>query len=716
MTTTGSKYVNIESKRLVGTNDLKERFLEYLNGKIVENNAVINGGEYFVPDGITISADGNDKIKITKDVVGVLGVDGLGNTLDIDNTTKTGIQFENNNTTIYYVGLKHCLIPYEVQVNPRTGKPEYVSYEEQIGEQGVPNSVTDNGGTITFRVDNVTESGVSNAGRICLVWKIVIADGATTSSIAIESCTVFFSGGQNQITTTGTLGQSTVDTLNTSYGVAVLGPTIKRYTDLRPISGYAFIGTVTGVGVGSPPTSFNHTSQKVLSKTISEMIVGGYSKSLLPESSGTYDIGASILRWRTLYINNINANGNIEPASTNSYDLGSVSLGWRDLFIFRTAYLEQLSLEDGAGSGCVNNMVPTSDDAKDLGNATYQWRDLYLDGTAYFDVVEFSGFAAEGVNSDIKPVTGNSFDIGFGTYRWQDLYLIGTADLFTVKVSTVAGDGVTSDFNPTTNDTYDLGSSSYNWLDLYIGGSATIELLDLSVTAGSGFISNIVPDADNTRDIGSSSYQWANLFIDGTANIDNLSISIASGEGVITSLFPNADDLRDLGSTTYQWQDLFIDGTANIDILSLSTTNGEGVGSSIFPSVNDTYNIGSVSYYWNQLYSDNIYYKTNLTTFDDYDDLELIAGYKPTEEVMTKTKGGIERKIKKGDVNTLPWPILGDKDPQKGDHFINLGDATMFLLGAIKQMYQLHKAEVSNLKKEVTLLKSIAKGREITIL
>jgi hypothetical protein len=264
---TSSEYVNITQKKLLGYRDLNDRFFSYLMDSLKEKFSHVWDEDIVLGDQLTLEADGADAFKITGDSI---ATDGIGNLLKIsDSLVHDDISFENTNSVNYYVALKYTEIPNEIDINPSTGYPEYRGWIEEIGEKAIPNYVTDNGDdTITLRVDNVTESGVDNSGRQVLVYKEIAAKDATTSSIAIEICTVSWTGTYNEITTTYSLGQSTISTITNDYKVVLLGPTVKRYVDLREESGYVFIGIIEGNG--GTPTSFDMTEQNITSITVND--------------------------------------------------------------------------------------------------------------------------------------------------------------------------------------------------------------------------------------------------------------------------------------------------------------------------------------------------------------------------------------------------------------------------------------------------------------
>jgi hypothetical protein len=264
---TGKEFANIEQYKLMGYKDFGEKFLEYLRDFVRESLSQVWDAGAVIDTALTMSGDGTDSFAIGGSS---FAADGDGKLLKIsDATVNSGIKFENASAAPYYVALKYAEIPKDVDINPRTGLPSYTGWFEEIGESDDPDSVTDNGSNITLQVDSVTESGVSNAGRQVLVYLKQPAKNGTTAAVAIETCTVVWTDSQNQITTTSLLGQSTVSTDTSDYTVVLLGPTVKKNTDLRGETGYTFVGIITGNT--TTPTDFDTTDQQLVSVTLSQI-------------------------------------------------------------------------------------------------------------------------------------------------------------------------------------------------------------------------------------------------------------------------------------------------------------------------------------------------------------------------------------------------------------------------------------------------------------
>jgi hypothetical protein len=270
---TADKFVAIAPKRLLGLQDFRERMLDYMKKVVRDINQVAFGldGTFDGPNGM--SGFGANAFQIDVDS---RWSDGVGNFLKTDVELAgrdVGIAFENTAATIYTVALHYAERPRSVQINPRTTNPEFVAWEETIGNRAEPDLVVDNGnGTMTFRVNIVVNPFGDNprtgVGRKCLVWKKTPGKLATTEGAATEVCLVAFSGGNNTITTTlggaGTFGQTAPSTTPSAYFVLLLGPTVTREADqnLEVEPGYAFVGRITGNG--ATPATFSITGQNQL--------------------------------------------------------------------------------------------------------------------------------------------------------------------------------------------------------------------------------------------------------------------------------------------------------------------------------------------------------------------------------------------------------------------------------------------------------------------
>ncbi len=436
---TTDQRVNITRNRILGKDDLGERGLDYLRGLVLEGL-----GQAFLKDvtfgdtKLGLSDGGNDKFDVDGTAI---ATDGVGHILDIANSGfASGIQFENESVVDYDVALGFAEVPAGVQVNPRNGLPEYVAFEEQIGESADPDTVTDNGnGTITFVVDSVTEVGVTNAGRKVRVFKKVPAKTATTEAIAVEELTVGFIGPPasetNQVTTAGALGQSTISTDAADYTVVLMGPTVKRGPDLENAIGFVFLGRVTGGGAGFPPSGFNtggqdlfnfsfadladFTRREVLSDRLKidvkssgadvltdqirvqdpttasvfrvdgegSMFATAVFSDLVPKSAFVLDLGSLVDRWDKAFLNDLDMAGDIlSDIPSGAHAIGADSNRWFSAFNSRLAL---------GSDGTANFPSPGTPDAL---NTLLRVRDTgFSQGGAAVDIfIDITGYDAPG--------------------------------------------------------------------------------------------------------------------------------------------------------------------------------------------------------------------------------------------------------------------------------------------------------------------------------
>lgn len=272
---TGDQYVNLVLKRLLGAISFREQLLEYLKEQYNDFVAkVYNKNGTYGTTAVAFGIASADEFDLTVDAE---GTDGIGHLLKIGSTYEQDVKFENANTIPYHVGLHYTERPSGVQINPRTAYPEYESWKEAIGERGDPDTVADQTGFLRFEINSLV-GGVneSPAGNKALVWKKVPAAGATSEAIAIEECTISEYGGvptgTAYIDTAGYLGQDSPSLTASDYEVLVLGPTVRRYTDLSVASGYWYIGTVTGGGSGNPPSGSDTSGQRLIQKSLSDWL------------------------------------------------------------------------------------------------------------------------------------------------------------------------------------------------------------------------------------------------------------------------------------------------------------------------------------------------------------------------------------------------------------------------------------------------------------
>lgn len=446
--TTNAEFVNLSPKRLLGTEDFRDRWFGFMRESIREGmeRAFRVGGVY--DSAIGLAGDGANKIQLTNlQVV----TDGDGHFMDPALAPNSGLQFENAVGITYEVGLHFTTKPDGIQINPRTGFPEYLREVETIGERAEPDAVVDNGnGTITFTVNSVTETGVSNAGRQVMVFRKSPAQGATLPSDAIETRSVVWSGGANKITTSGSLGQaSSISTTASDYEVILLGPTIWRNASVSGSGEHAFLGTVTGNG-GTPAT-FNTSTQNVIDFSLS-------------------DIGDITTR---------------DPVS------GHVKI---DVKSFPTDSLKQITVRDNGGNPVF--------EVDNNGNVTIQGT------TTQENVVQVNSSetitdnltAGDNESTDSHTIKGNwSHKVAASTKFYVDgasgRVGIGGFDSSGYSLNITGKTRVDDNIEPDVNGGAALGTPTKRFSDLYV--------INLS------FSGDFLPAVDNSQDIGSNVRRWA---------------------------------------------------------------------------------------------------------------------------------------------------------------------------------------------------------------
>lgn len=268
---TNDKKVAIYNKRMVPQEGWSTHFLDYLVNMINDTTraAFLQPGVLSDKD-ITIYSDTNDTFSLNISDAS-RGVDGSGNIIDLSNLNSNfyeDIPFENSNTIIYYVGIRYQEIPDDVESNPRNRDPEYPWELDTIGEQGNPDSVTDNTTYIRLILNTILESSVDHSGQAVRAWlkKPVSPD----SNVAYYDGTVEYSAPNNYIDipysgTQGPLGQTApgfpISLTASDYTVWVKGVSWFK-NDISGNNNYVFIGTVQGSGTGTTPTTFDITDQK----------------------------------------------------------------------------------------------------------------------------------------------------------------------------------------------------------------------------------------------------------------------------------------------------------------------------------------------------------------------------------------------------------------------------------------------------------------------
>lgn len=548
---TGAQHTAITAKRILGTQDFGSRFLDYLATRDQENFGRIYNASGVYNTKLTAFGDGADSFSINGTSQ---STDGIGNLLDISNLTeKTGIQFENSLGVWYYVGLKYASRPVDVAINPRTGMPDYTHYEDYIGNSDDPDSVVDNGTNLTFVVDSITEAGHSNAGREVMVFLKVPAENGTSAAIAIETATVVWTGSQNEITTSGLLGQSTPSTTSADYTVILLGPVVST-ADISGDAGICFLGLIQGAGAGNTPSISTNAAQNLIVGTLSnlnEVLRVEPSNGRLKVdvvASGT-EVGIDQIRVTktgTGVVFSVDENGNVTIEG--------------DLNVTGTTTQEDIVTVNS--SETITDNLTAGDANADSHNIKGTWshRDQ-AESTYYFYINGSTGRIGIGsVDNGTHALTVTG-----------DLSVTGDADLTNLNVATA----VQSNLIPT--GAVDLGSSGSPWTELY-ASTGFVDALDSVLGSGITLADSIDANADDAYDLGDA----VNMF--GAVYTHDLVLDNTPGRGVGSDLAPQADNTYDIGTATRRWGTIY--------------ANDVNFAGDFLPEVNDTQDLGSPSLRW----------------------------------------------------------------------------------------------------------------------
>jgi hypothetical protein len=313
--------VNLFLKKFLPQQQITDNFLEYL---VKQNRDTFQRMFPFegVFSGGVMSAVAADQFQLSNTL---FATDGLGHLMILD-PAESIIPFENTININYHTGLRYNEIPREVETNVRTGQFEYTFIEERIGELGVPALVVDNGTSLTLRVDTVCESGVSHAGRKCRVW----LNRAVGDSDAFYEGTVVFSGGFNILNVPHLLGQTAglVSTTTSDYKIFLIGPTVRRNTNLNNDPNIAYLGYARGAGAGNTPSIFTQTDVTQLYNVNAITPMNDIQKSFLVGGGLiAWDLTSKTLTWSAalkLLLTNRSYGFTINASSISSIEIGDV--------------------------------------------------------------------------------------------------------------------------------------------------------------------------------------------------------------------------------------------------------------------------------------------------------------------------------------------------------------------------------------------------------
>ena len=382
--------------------------------------------------------------------------------------------------------------------------------------------------------------------------------------------------------------------------------------------------------------------------------------NIIPDKDMTYDLGTNTQQWRSLYIQDISATGDVTVDD--------------DLVVSGTSVLK--------GDVTALNDIFVRGDLTVDGNVWFNANNVDGDATIYLGDgnVDNIVFYAD-VDSNIIPDKNMTYDLGSVNQHWMYVYThnlsahgkIDVNDVSLLRGAVTAFDDVTVKGDLTVDGNVWFNANNAD-------GDATIYLGDGNVdniVFYADVDSNIIPDKDVTYTLGTSTQQWLGLFVqditasgdthikgdltvdgnvwfnannaDGDATIylgdDNVD-NIVFMADVSSNIIPNDDVSYTLGTSSQQWLGLFVqditatgsttieddlvvsgnthilgdlrvDGNAYLSagvdgVINVGDKNTDNVvfhadvDSGITPNLNVTYDLGTNTQQWRTLYVQDI--------------------------------------------------------------------------------------------------------------
>jgi cytoskeletal protein CcmA (bactofilin family) len=403
---------------------------------------------------------------------------------------------------------------------------------------------------------------------------------------------------------------------------------------------------------------------------------------IVPDDHQTYTLGTSSQQWKTLFVQDMSASGNVDVDGDmkvlgNLVIGGSASLSAGDN---NNIYVGDLVTDNVVFRAEVDSdIVPNFDTTYTLGTSAKKWKTLHVQDVSATNNLSVSGSTVLGsdnadnvtfradINSNILPNTTQLYDLGSNTQQWQELFVQDISASNTVKIgndlevvddTTISGNIAVSGTSTLSGDVHiygDLRVDGNTYLsagadgNIYIGDTNTD-----NVVFTADVDSDIVPDDHQTYTLGTSSQQWQELFVQdisasrdvdigrnlhvrGDLRVDgntylsagadgNIYIGDADTDNVVftadvdSDIVPETGNSYDLGKSGQQWNNLFVN--------DISASGG--YNSDLIPVTDITHTLGHANNKWKELHvqdisaTGNIVMNGNLTLGSDSNDRLLL--------------------------------------------------------------------------------------------
>ena len=301
--------------------------------------------------------------------------------------------------------------------------------------------------------------------------------------------------------------------------------------------------------------------------------IASIAQSLLPQSSGNYDLGSDDKRWRDIYVYSriVFPNQNIEAYSDYLRVCFPDELTFDPLYIYKE-YIKTM------------NIIPLNDEIYNLGSSDYKWYNAYISNifTQYIESGKLSPgttfLLAQPVDADSNNTLRDSPDLILRAKYWDSANAVSkNIDLGFRHIAEAEG---------------------VSRLGILFDGT---EKLSVKNNGSITVYGSILPNADNSVDLGSSSYKWRHGYFRGRLYI--------SGTGDLEwSIHSNGEHLEirepeDGDKVWFKMEDgagihFYPDGTQVLSIL----TGQIKAYKNILPSSDNAIDLGSSSLRWKKLY------------------------------------------------------------------------------------------------------------------
>ena len=462
-------------------------------------------------------------------------------TIQLINNTDVAIYLSTNSTGEGFIYLNGTGSRLSSQTIVARGQGQFSGGINVTGSAAFKNNVSILG--------NLSMSGTNSATKV----RITESSGLTG---------VFTVDTLNQIVYAANL--SVVDTVKSSLiptGSLNIGSTTSRWSNVYGVNG-DFSGVVLTSNISSQSSTLSLQSTNSVgvelwgnNKARACATTSGFRPAFNYDNADASDLGTLTgpFRWRNLYINNVDAIGNIKTPRVN---------GNAGTYLFINAAAGQgvsLRVNDIGGVVALETIFrPNTDNTVDLGGTTFAWKDIRLNGNI------------------LSNVTGLS-DIGTSARPFRTIYatngnFTGLAQLNRCLVQPSA--------------------DSSNLFEVKSQGGSSLLNVDSFSTLKSVKTVALLPQADNSYVLGNTGERWSKFYTNDADLTGLVSITGAANVNKFRVAFGNTSALT-------------VD-TLNHIVYTQRLSVTAGVASNLLPTSNKFFNIGSITMVWFNLYTTSI--------------------------------------------------------------------------------------------------------------